>query len=103
MTDPSLAVVRNQSALDYEEAKVNPQVREEVKEGGMISNMPGYKILVVNDEEFLLFAFKLQLETEFDVATAENGLKALQVINDKPINYFDAILLDLNMPIMDGF
>jgi CheY-like chemotaxis protein len=34
---------------------------------------------------------------------AENGLEAFDAVKAKPKNYFDVILLDINMPIMDGF
>jgi len=36
------------------------------------------------------------------VFTAENGLEALNEVKSRPINFFDAIILDVNMPIMDG-
>lgn len=34
--------------------------------------------------------------------TAENGLQAVQIVSSKPTDFFDAIVLDVNMPIMDG-
>ena len=40
---------------------------------------------------------------KFKVQTAENGLQALQKIIAHPIDYYDAIILDINMPIMDGY
>ena len=30
-------------------------------------------------------------------------MQALQIVNSHAIDYFDAIVLDINMPIMDGF
>ncbi len=65
--------------------------------------MDEYKILIVNDELFLLLGYQSILESEFWVETAENGLQALQKICEHPINYFDAVILDINMPIMDGY
>jgi two-component system sensor histidine kinase/response regulator len=59
--------------------------------------------LLVNDELFLLQGYKGVLESKFIVHTAENGLQALQKIHVNPIDYFDAIILDINMPIMDGY
>lgn len=35
--------------------------------------------------------------------TAENGYQALQIVSNNPPDYFDAVILDINMPIMDGF
>jgi chemotaxis response regulator CheB len=43
------------------------------------------------------------LEEDFNVRTANNGLEALDIVIANPRNYFDAIVLDINMPIMDGF
>jgi CheY-like chemotaxis protein len=43
------------------------------------------------------------LEDDFNVKTANNGLEALDMVIAYPRNFFDAILLDINMPIMDGF
>jgi CheY-like chemotaxis protein len=43
------------------------------------------------------------LEDDFVVMTADNGLEALDIVIARPRNHFDAILLDINMPIMDGF
>ena len=61
------------------------------------------RLLLVNDQSFLLFSLKMQLETRFKVWTAENGLQAAQLIEEFPADYFSAVLLDINMPIMDGF
>jgi CheY-like chemotaxis protein len=43
------------------------------------------------------------LEEDFNVKTANNGLEALDMVITNPRNYFDVIVLDINMPIMDGF
>ena len=43
------------------------------------------------------------LEEHFNVRTANNGLEALDMVIANPRNYFDIIVLDINMPIMDGF
>jgi len=58
---------------------------------------------VVNDNFPLLKMLADMLEDFFDVETANNGLEALDVVLAKPRNFFDVIVLDLNMPIMDGF
>jgi CheY-like chemotaxis protein len=61
------------------------------------------RLLLVNDTQFLLYSYEMQLEDTFQITTAENGLQALQIVTSEPPNYFDIILLDINMPIMDGF
>ena len=61
---------------------------------------------MANDDSFQLMACKLQLEKfNFEVITAVNGFEAVQkvkqaIANGTEINF---ILLDLNMPILDGY
>lgn len=57
-----------------------------------------YKILIIDDEEMILSMMEKCLGEEFSVYTAENAKKALELLNIIP----DIILLDINMPEMDG-
>ncbi len=57
-----------------------------------------YKILIIDDEEMILSMMEKCLGEEFSVYTAVNAKKALELLNVKP----DIILLDINMPEMDG-
>jgi signal transduction histidine kinase len=59
------------------------------------------RILVVDDEELnrILLSTNL-LESGYTVETAEDGQQALQMLRAQP---FDAVLLDLIMPRMDGY
>jgi len=47
-------------------------------------------------------AYKEQLSEQFKVITAENGLQAVQMVYAQKSDYFQVILMDKNMPIMDG-
>ena len=38
----------------------------------------------------------------FTVDTAENGLRALELFSKSEKGYYDAILMDIRMPLMDG-
>ena len=38
----------------------------------------------------------------FFVETAENGLRAMELYSKSPEGYYDAILMDIRMPLMDG-
>jgi CheY-like chemotaxis protein len=62
--------------------------------------MPRKKIMVVDDEENLLFLLNKILESEgFDVITADNGRECLELLKkEKP----DMILLDMMMPGITG-
>ena len=58
-----------------------------------------HKILIIDDEEMILTMLKKCLEAEnFLVYTADNAKKALELMSVAP----DIILLDINMPEMDG-
>ncbi len=58
-----------------------------------------YKILMVDDDTELLKMLRSYFEMKnYEVITAENGIEGLQKIELKP----DIILLDVNMPQVDG-
>lgn len=59
------------------------------------------KILIVEDEKFLSEMYQMKLEREgFEVVVAENGKIGYDLAKkEKP----DLILLDLVMPVMDGY
>jgi two-component system alkaline phosphatase synthesis response regulator PhoP len=58
-------------------------------------------ILVVEDEEHLQEALKLNLELEgYEVTSASTGSIALKKVENE---YFDLILLDVMLPELDGF
>ncbi|WP_374077621.1 ATP-binding protein [Bdellovibrio bacteriovorus] len=59
------------------------------------------RILIVDDTEdnrFLLLTYLKKLP--FDVVQAENGLEAVEKVFREP---FDLILMDIQMPVMDGY
>lgn len=58
------------------------------------------KILVVDDEPDCLSIIQCRLEwSKYKVVTADNGAEGLRIAeNEKP----DMVLLDNNMPVMDG-
>jgi len=63
--------------------------------------MSQYRILIVEDDDFLLqmYAAKLELD-DFGVLTANTGTQGLKIAQK---SHPDLILLDLNLPEMDGF
>ena len=60
-------------------------------------------MLLVNDNENLLSILYNRFSMDFSVEKAQNGFIALKIMKSKPRNYFDLILLDIDMPIMNGF
>ena len=60
------------------------------------------KILVVEDNPLNRGILCEILKTEYDVAEAENGREALARLREEDGN-FSLILLDIVMPVMDGY
>jgi CheY-like chemotaxis protein len=65
-----------------------------------VSNREKPKILIVDDEEFLLRACKRLLQDEFDVHTVSSGKAALELLTER-ID-FSAILIDICIPDISG-
>ena len=69
----------------------------------MIGKSENLKIFIIEDDENLRFTVKEILEKQGNIVTeASNGKEALIKLNDEE-NLPDIILLDLMMPIMNGF
>ena len=72
--------------------------------GGDVGWIEGRRLLLVEDN--LLnreIAEDMLVEDGFKVETAENGRNALQMIIDSDPWYYSAILMDIQMPVMDGY
>ncbi len=61
------------------------------------------RILVVDDQEIDLQILTKILQTDYEVCTAHNGQEALALLTSRGEHYIDAILLDLLMPVMNGY
>jgi CheY-like chemotaxis protein len=68
---------------------------------------PIINILVVDDDQINILVAKnfLNSFTDFKFDVANNGSDAINIItnNARENKYYDVILMDCNMPIMDGF
>ena len=69
---------------------------------GLVKSLPGVRLLVVDDSDINLEIARHLLEREgAKVTTASNGREALAVLRLAP-QEFDAVLMDVQMPEMDG-
>lgn len=59
-------------------------------------------MLFANNDQGLINRCALQLQQFFDIDVAQNGLEAIQIVASKPSDFFDVIILDIDLPIMDG-
>lgn len=67
-------------------------------------NFSGKRILLVEDNQINTFMEQRLLEeVGFAVETAENGKQGVEKFEASGDGYFNAILMDVNMPVMDGW
>lgn len=68
-----------------------------------VCSISGMRLMVVDDNELTLEITKEILEESgVSVVTATNGLEAVKLYSDPLIGSFDAIIMDILMPVMDG-
>ena len=78
--------------------KTNFVNEHKVKE---LKSLKGKKILVAEDNKINMIVTKRFLEKwEIEIKEAKNGLEALELFKQHP---FDLLLIDLEMPVMDGY
>ena len=69
-----------------------------------IHTIKGTRILLVEDNELNAEIAKTVLEDVGALITrVEDGQQAVKLFKEKPAGTFDAILMDLMMPVMDGY
>lgn len=61
------------------------------------------KVLVVDDEPTNIQALGSLLKDEYRIQVGKSGEKALAIVNDEQVSLPDLILLDIQMPGMDGY
>ena len=87
------------------EGKTSGENKEAASEeyAGEVSELEGCRVLIVEDvdENAEIVADLLELEGVIS-ERAENGEVACAMFEKSEVNYYDAILMDLRMPVMDG-
>ena len=68
-----------------------------------MADLKGRRILLAEDvivnAEIMVMMLSMR---EMDVDVAENGRIAVEMFSSRPVGYYDAILMDMRMPEMDG-
>ena len=71
---------------------------------GDVGGIEGRRLLLVEDNPLNReIAEEMLMEDGFQVESAENGRKALQMITGADPWYYSAVLMDIQMPVMDGY
>jgi diguanylate cyclase (GGDEF)-like protein len=61
------------------------------------------RILVVDDQKINRGILTQLLSSDYEVVCAENGQQALELLREKYASFLSAVILDLIMPVMDGY
>ena len=80
------------------------EIREEQPETDSgVSRIKGRRILLVEDNILNLeIAKTILVKNGLEVVGAQNGQIAVDVFNENPDGFFDAVLMDIMMPVLDG-
>lgn len=94
--------------FDLENAKEGElsveEKKENVYESSVIDSFKGVRVLLVEDNELNReIATELLKSVGFILDEAENGSQAVQMVNDSPAGYYKVILMDVMMPVMNGY
>ncbi len=88
--------------LPFQKGKLTKATRDFEKENSDVEiDLTGLKVLLVEDNPVnQLIAKKFLSQWQLEITVAEDGLKALSAVKKEA---FDIILMDLQMPEMDGY
>ena len=79
-------------------------LREEKKAQAGDTDLRGKRILLTEDVEINREIASMMLEElGLLVETANNGREAVDKLSSGPAGYFDAVLMDIQMPVMNGY
>ncbi len=71
---------------------------------GNIEQVKGMRILLAEDNDLNAeIACTILTESGMEVERAEDGRVCLQMLKERPKRYYDAVLMDIQMPNMDGY
>ena len=77
---------------------------EEDNSPAEIIDLTGKRVLLVEDNSInRVIAGKIIGETQAEVVEAVNGKEAVELFSGSPEGFFDIILMDIQMPVMNGY
>ena len=83
--------------------RVLNEKEEEKQVAADVYDFTGKRVLLAEDNQINTEVAVMLLESKgFTVETSENGLRALEKFSKSEAGYYDAILMDIRMPLMDG-
>ena len=96
--------VINLSFLIQTEEDIKKNYEDEKQKSLAKIDFTGKRVLLVDDIQVnRMISAKLLEKSGFAVETAENGQEAVDKVKDAKAGYYDVILMDIQMPVMDGY
>ncbi|WP_051638731.1 ATP-binding response regulator [Butyrivibrio sp. NC2002] len=96
--------VINLSFLIQTEEDIKKNYEDEKQKNLAKVDFTGKRVLLVDDIQVnRMISAKLLEKSGFAVETAENGQEAVDKVKDAKAGYYDVILMDIQMPVMDGY
>ena len=96
-----LTVPLNKGGISLQNSKVVQKDIVELDEATSVeTDMHGYTLLLVEDNESMLTFISERLRESFTVETAKNGAEAIEVLKS---SHVDLIISDIMMPVMNGY
>ena len=96
--------VINLSFLIQTEEDIKKNYEDEKQKNPAKVDFTGKRVLLVDDIQVnRMISAKLLEKSGFAVETAENGQEAVDKVKDAKAGYYDVILMDIQMPVMDGY
>ena len=84
--------------------KISSEKIEQIAPTPIEADFKGKRVLLAEDNEMNQMIAVANLENVgFAVEVANDGLEAVEKINSNPAGYYDVILMDIQMPRMDGY
>ncbi len=92
-----------QFTFKLQEQPQQPEQPSATEEDSTI-DFSGKRLLLVDDNELNMeIAQELLYEAGFLVETASNGQISVEMVQNSAAGYYDAILMDIQMPVMNGY
>src|SRR5918912_4369348 len=100
--DEIITKLNLQAREEYEHSNMQHLLQNQKTQGGLLHNQKKKKrILVVDDEIDICIVYQIVLQDAgYECVSYTDSLKALQEFKS---NYYDLILLDIKMPVLNGF
>lgn len=84
--------------------KLHDPQQQPLDEMTYTNDFTGKRVLLVEDNELNMeIANELLCDAGFLVETAQNGQIAVEMVQNSSVGYYDVILMDIQMPVMDGY